>query len=105
MAGQRGFQSLIGALALVGLSDPLAGQAPRPGIVVTVFNDACLAAETLSRAEAHVARIYGDMGVDLMWADPTRTDASGRFLARLIIRPTPPRPRMMGQALGDSHDT
>ena len=40
-----------------------------------------------------------------MWADPTRTDASGRFLSHLIIRPTPPRPRMMGNALGDSHDT
>ena len=104
MVGQRGFQSLVGALALVGLSDPVAGQAPRPGIVVTVVNDAGLAADTLSRAKAHVARIYGDMGVDLMWADPTRTEASGRFLAHLIIRPTPPRPRTMGRALGDSRD-
>jgi len=103
MAGPRGFQHLVAALALVGLSDPVAGQeALRPGIVVTVFNDAGLAAETLSRAEAHVARIYGDMGVDLVWADPTRTDAAGRFLAHLIIRRRPPRPRMMGNALGDA---
>lgn len=103
MAGERGFQRLVGALVLVGLSDPVAGQdAPRPGIVVTVFNDAGLSAETVTRAEAEVARIYGDIGVDLLWADPARTDAMGRFIARLIIRRTPPRPRMMGNALGDA---
>src|SRR5262249_5376226 len=45
------------------------------------------------------------VGVDILWTDTTATDAQGRFVVHLIIRPKAPRPRMMGNALGDSRDT
>ena len=40
-----------------------------------------------------------------LWTDAQRSTRQGRFVVHLIIRPMPPRPRMMGNALGDARDT
>ena len=45
------------------------------------------------------------MGVEVLWTDAPATNAHGRFVIHLIIRPKASRPRMMGNALGDSHGT
>jgi hypothetical protein len=52
-----------------------------------------------------VSRIHSDIGVDVVWTDAPTKDARGRFIVHLMIRTKPPRPRMMGSALGDSHGT
>jgi hypothetical protein len=106
MARGLGFHSLVAASILAGLSAPVAGEeAGRPTIVVEVFDHVGVPAETLSLAKKDVTQIYGDVGVDIRWTDTTATDAQGRFVVHLIIRPKAPRPRMMGRALGDSRDT
>lgn len=104
MGRRLGFRSLVMIMILTGLSHPVAaGQAGRPVIVVELFDHAALSAETVTQAKGEVSRTYGDVGVEVLWTDAT--NAQGRFVVHLIIRPTPPRPRMMGHALGDSHDT
>ena len=106
MAGHLGFRSFLAAIMLTGLGDPVAGEpAGPPTIVVEVFDHAGVSAETLTRAKHDVSRIYRDLGVEVLWTDAAAKDAHGRFIIHLMIRPNASRPRVMGKALGDSHDT
>ena len=103
MARRLEFRSL-GMIVLTALSQPIAaGEAGRPAIVVEVFDHAGLSVETLTQAKGEASRIYRDVGVEILWTNAE--NAQGRFVNRLIIRPTPPCPRMMGNALGNSHGT
>ena len=74
-------------------------------MVVEVFDHAGVSAETLTRAKSEVCRIYADMGVEVLWTGAPATNAHGRFVIHLIIRPKASRPRVMGNALGDSRGT
>ena len=106
MAGHLGVQSVVAAIILAGLSHPVVGEeAGRPTIVVAVFDHAGIPADTLAQAKTDVSRIYGDVGVDVLWTDAAASDAHGRFVIRLIVREKAARPRMMGNALGDSRNT
>ena len=114
MARHFGIRSLVTVIILAGLSHRLAAltdrsqrvageDAGRPTIVVSVFDQAGVSPEVLTHAKSHVRRIYGEVGVDVLWIDEAAKDASGRFFIRLMIRRSASRPRMMGNALGDSH--
>ena len=93
----------VAAMLLVGLTTPIAAEeAVRPAVVVEVFNHASLSADTLTRAMAKVPRIYRETGIEVLWTDAAMPDAPRRFI-RLIIRQTPPRPRVMGTALSSPH--
>jgi hypothetical protein len=116
MARHVGIRSLATVIILAGLSHRVAGltgrsqpaageDAGRPTVVVAVFDHAGVSSEELSQAKNHVSHIYRDVGVEVLWTDEAAKDASGRFVIRLMIRRTAPRPRMMGKALGDSHGT
>jgi hypothetical protein len=106
MASHLGFRSLGTTLILAGLSDPVAGKDRTPAaVVVEVFDRAGVPAETLTRAKNDVSRIYGEVGVDVVWTDVAAKNAHGRFVIHLIIRRKAARPRMMGNALGDSRGT
>lgn len=95
----------IAALLLVGLSAPVAGEeAVRPAVVVQVFNHADISAGTLTQAMTQVSRIYRETGIEVLWIDAAMRDALGRLI-HLIIRSTPPRPRVMGTALSNPHHT
>ena len=83
-----------------------AGQnASPPTIVADLFDDTDMSVEILTRAKTQVARIYSKIGVEVLWTDLAVKEARGRFAVHLMIRQSAPRPRMMGRALGDSHDT
>jgi hypothetical protein len=91
---------------LAGLSDAVAGEeAGRPTIIVELFDHAGLSAETLTQAKNDVSRIYGDVGVEVLWTDVAVKDAHGRFVIHLIIRPKAARPRVMGNAFSESRGT
>ena len=106
MAGHLGFPSLVTVIILAGLSGLAEGaETASARIVVELSDHAGIAAETLTQAKRQVARIYGDMGVEVLWSDAPAARADGDFVVHLIIRTKPPRPRMMGNALGDSRDT
>ncbi len=106
MAGHLGFRSFLAAIMLTVLGDPVAGEpAGPPTIVVEVFDHAGVSAETLIRAKHDVSRIYRDLGVEVLWTDAAAKDAHGRFIIHLIIRPNASRPRVMGNAFGDSRDS
>ena len=103
MAHRLGLWGLVTTVILTGLSHLVdGGEAGRPTIVVEVFDQAALSPETLTQTKGEVSRIYGSVGVEVLWTNAK--NAQGRFVSHLIIRPTP-LPRMMGQALGDAHDT
>jgi hypothetical protein len=114
MARHLGIGSLAAVIILAGLSHRVAGltdrgqraagdDAARPTIVVAVFDQAGVSPEILTHAKNQVSRIYGDVGVEALWTDEAAKDASGRVVIRLMIRRIASRPRMMGNALGDSH--
>lgn len=106
MAGHRGFRSLVAAIMLAGLSDAVAGEeAGRPTIIVELFDHAGLSAATLTQAKNDVSRIYGDVGVEVLWTDVAGKDAHGRFVIHLMIRPRAARPRVMGSAFSNPHGT
>ena len=106
MARHLGFRTLVAAIILTALGRPVAAaDLTQAGVVVEVFNHAGVSAETLTRAKSDVSRIYADMGVEIVWTDAPATNAHGRFVIHLIIRPKASRPRMMGNALGDSRGT
>jgi hypothetical protein len=116
MARHFGIWSLVTVIILAGLGQRVAGftdrghrvngeDTGRPAIVVSVFDQVGVSPEILTNAKNHVTRIYGDVGVDVLWTDQTAKDAAGRFVIRLMIRRIGSRPRMMGNALGDSRGT
>ena len=62
MARGLGFQGLVAAGIVAGLSHPAAGEeAGRPTIVVEVFDHADVPGDTLTRAKHDVSQIYGDV--------------------------------------------
>jgi len=106
MARHLGFWSLVAAIILTALGRPVAGaDLTQAGVVVEVYDHAGVSVETLTRAKSDVSRIYADMGVEVLWTGAPATNAHGRFVIHLIIRPKASRPRMMGNALGDSRGT
>jgi hypothetical protein len=105
MARHLGIRRLVTAITLAGLSDQAAAENPsRPEIVVEAFDHAGVPAETLARAKNDATRIFADVGVDIVWTDEA-VGKDRRFVVHLIIRAKPPRPGIMGTALGDSRDT
>jgi hypothetical protein len=103
MAGHLGVRSVVTAIILAGLSHPVAGEeAGGATIVVEVFDHAGFSAETVARAKNDVSRIYGDIGVGVLWADSVAKDGQGGPVIHLIIRPSATRSRVMGKALGDA---
>ena len=100
-----GFPCLVAAILLTGVGERAAGkEAHRPVVVVEIFDQAGVSAETLTRAKNDVSWIYGDIGVDVLWIDAAAKDADGRFVIHLIIRPRALRFRMMGNTPGDSRE-
>jgi hypothetical protein len=96
---------------VVGLGDSVRGaeapaakgaQLPAATIVVDLSDQAGFPAETLTQARSLVSRIYQDIGVQVLWSDAASNDGEGRFIVHMMLRTNPPRPRMMGNALGDS---
>src|SRR5262249_10325607 len=59
----------------------------------------------LTEVKRQVSRIYSDIGVELLWTNAPVAEVHGRFVVHMMIRTTAPRPRMMGNALGDSRGT
>ena len=114
MAGHLALPSVLATVIIAGLSDPARGAVPSVAkkdestsatIIVELTDQASLPAQTLTQAKRQVSRMYGDIGVEVVWTDAPANDARGRFVVHLMVRTKPPRPRMMGNALGDSHDT
>ena len=103
MPSHLGVRSVVALIMLAGPSKPVTGEeAGRPAVAVQVFNHARVPAETLTRAQAHVARIYRGTGVEVLWTDAAGTDAPGRFAIKLIIKPKASGSRVMGTAIGDT---
>jgi len=116
MARRPGVRSLATVIILAGLGHRVVGltdrrhpvvgeEASPPTIVVSVFDQAGVSPEILTHAKDHVTRIYDEVGVTVRWNDEAAKDATGRFVIRLMIRRIASRPRMMGNALGDSRGT
>jgi hypothetical protein len=106
MACHLGLRSFVTAFIVTGLSGPVTGDdATGPTVVVEIFDQAGLASEVLSQAKHHVSRLYSDVGVAVVWTDAGAKQTPRRFVIRLIIRPKPPRSRMMGNALGNPSGT
>jgi hypothetical protein len=80
--------------------------ADRPSLTVVAYNQAGVADETLTRAKVDVARIVGETGVDVTWAQPAVEPVSS-FIIRLLIRPRAvgTSGSIMGTTLGDVHET
>ena len=72
MTGHPGFPSLVTVIILAGLGDHAEGaETASARIVVELSDHAGSAAETLTQAKRQVARIYGDIGVEVLWTDAT----------------------------------
>src|SRR3954451_5551932 len=88
----------------------LTGQAEAAGrlpIAVIAYNQAAVAADILTRAKIEVARIYGEVGVEVIWMDPVAVEPAGRFAMRLLVRrhAVNASPAVMGTPIGDLHET
>jgi hypothetical protein len=113
MAGHPGFAG-VAVVVLAGLGGVAEGaglrsaegaEVPSAAIIVELSDLAGIPTETLTQARRQVSLIYRDIGVEVLWTDAPVNDAHDRFIVHLLIRTKPPRPRMMGNALGDSRGT
>jgi hypothetical protein len=75
-----------------------------PSIAVGAYNQAGVAADTLARAKSEVTRIYGDVGVDVIWMDPEAVAPPGAFAMQVRIRARAVNTSraVMGAVLGDA---
>src|SRR4051812_7500688 len=76
---------IMTALMLAGANaraDPVA----RPAITVTVYDYTSLPATMLDRAERDVVRIFGAVGIEVMWTAAGAVDALPRFAIQILIR-------------------
>lgn len=94
-----------GCVVVLGLAGR-AEAAGQPSVAVVAYNQAGVSADTLARAKAEVARIYGEAGVDVIWVDPASGEPNGTFKVRLLIRRAINVPEsVMGSVAGDVHET
>jgi len=84
-----------------------AGAADGPSIAVVAYNQADVAANTLTRAKAEAARIVAGADVHVNWMDPAALEPANTFVIRLLIRRRAPGAsgEVMGTTLGDVHET
>ena len=109
------------AAGLTGSSPSASAQdRERPAITVLVYNHAAVALDTLARAEAQAAAIFGQAGVDIVWADPATdsrysaisptSNSLGTFTVQMVVRAHATGPAVrgeseMGRALGGGTET
>src|ERR1051326_8745930 len=79
----------------------------RPSIAVVAYNQAGVNADTLARAKSEIARVFGEVGVDVNWMDSADLKPAGRFAIRLLIRAraVDARGSVMGTTIGGAHET
>lgn len=109
--------SLVLAAGLTGLAGPAAAD-PTPSlrIVLQVCNPGRIPPNILTRAKTEVRRIYRDVGIDAIWADPAPTGIgpdgqqaltapSPRFTLTILSREMTSEVTVAGTALGATSGT
>lgn len=109
------------AAGLAGSSASAVAQDPaRPAITVLVYDHAAVGLDTLTRAEAQAAAIFGQTGVDIVWVDPSTdsrysainptSNSLGTFTVQMVVRAHATGPAVRGEsemdmALGGGTET
>lgn len=105
MSDHHRVRQLIAAIVLAALKQSLIGQEEtHPAVEVQLFNQGEFAEQIVNQAKEGVARLYQEIGVEVIWMSPSPERSRTRFLIiRLLLQREGPA-RVMGTTVVGTHD-